>query len=88
MKIQHSLACVGTAHAGAQSWSDGWTAGGGIEYLILPNVTLRVEYRYPDFTFYQTYVPRNTALRRPHQQCADHLHPTFQTVRAGVAFKF
>ena len=48
---------------GGQSWSDvrtGWTAGGGIEYLVLPNVTLRVEYRYTDFGFYQKYVPLST----------------------------
>ena len=52
---------------GGQSWSDvrtGWTAGGGIEFLVLPNVTLRVKYRYTGFGFYQKHVPLSW-WRRP-----------------------
>jgi outer membrane immunogenic protein len=70
---------------GGQSWSDaraGWTAGGGIEFLVLPNVTLRVEYRYTDFSFYQKYVPLSTANCHP-SNCSSptsnaviDLHPT------------
>ena len=85
---------------GGQSWSDvrtGWTAGGGIEYLILPNVTLRVEYRYTDFGFYQKYVPLNThnctfvgatGCTAPTSNAVIDLHPTFNAVRAGVALNF
>jgi outer membrane immunogenic protein len=86
------------AVTGGQSWSDvraGWTAGGGIEYLILPNVTLRVEYRYTDFGFYQKYVPLTTVNCHPLINCSSpssnaviDLHPTFNAVRAGVAFNF
>jgi outer membrane immunogenic protein len=93
--------CVHCASVtGGQSWSDartGWTAGGGIEYLILPNVTLRVEYRYTDFGFYQKYVPLNTVncsfvgatgCTASTSNAVIDLHPTFQTVRAGVSFNF
>jgi opacity protein-like surface antigen len=93
-------ACLPTHCAsvtGGQSWSDvrtGWTAGGGIEYLVLPNVTLRVEYRYTDFGFYQKYVPLSTVNCHP-SNCSSptsnaviDLHPTFNAVRAGVAFNF
>ena len=86
---------------GGQSWSDvrtGWTAGGGIEFLVLPNVTLRVEYRYTDFGFYQKYVPLSThncsfvngglGCTAPTSNAVIDLHPTFNTVRAGVAFNF
>jgi hypothetical protein len=48
---------------GGESWSDfrtGWTAGGGIEYLVVPDVTLRVECRYTDFGYYEKYVPLST----------------------------
>ena len=85
---------------GGQSWSDvrtGWTAGGGIEYLILPNVTLRVEYRYTDFGFYQKYIPLSThncsfvgstGCTAPTSNAVIDLHPTFNAVRAGVALNF
>jgi outer membrane immunogenic protein len=96
-------ACLPTHCAsvtGGQSWSDvrtGWTAGGGIEYLVLPNVTLRVEYRYTDFGFYQKYVPLSThncvfvgatGCTAPTSNAVIDLHPTFNAVRAGVAFNF
>jgi outer membrane immunogenic protein len=85
---------------GGQSWSDvrtGWTAGGGIEFLVLPSVTLRVEYRYTDFGFYQKYVPLSThncsfvgstGCTAPTSNAVIDLHPTFNAVRAGVAFNF
>jgi len=85
---------------GGQSWSDvrtGWTAGGGIEYLIVPNVTLRVEYRYTDFGFYQKYVPLSThncslvgstGCTAPTSNAVIDLHPTFNAVRAGLALNF
>jgi outer membrane immunogenic protein len=86
---------------GGESWSDwrtGWTAGGGIEYLVMPNVTLRVEYRYTDYGFYQKYVPLSThncafvnsgaGCTAPTSNAVIDLHPTFNAVRAGVAFNF
>jgi outer membrane immunogenic protein len=85
---------------GGESWSDvrtGWTAGGGIEYLVMPNVTLRVEYRYTDYGFYQKYVPLSThncvfvgvtGCSAPTSNAVIDLHPTFNAVRAGVAFNF
>lgn len=30
-------------------WQDGWSAGAGIEYLLLDNVSAAVEYRYTDY---------------------------------------
>jgi opacity protein-like surface antigen len=76
---------------GGQSWSDartGWTAGGSIEYLVLPNVTLRVEYRYTDYGFYQKYVPLSThncsfvnagaGCTAPTSNAVIDLHPTLR----------
>ena len=31
------------------AWLFGWTVGGGLDYLVLPNVFLRAEYEYVSF---------------------------------------
>ena len=88
--------CAPCASANAtQTWNDvraGWTAGGGVEFLVLPNVTLRVEYRYTDFGYYQKYVPVATncafTCTSPASNAVIDLHPTFNAVRAGVALNF
>jgi outer membrane immunogenic protein len=44
----------------SSSWETGWTAGGGLEYLIAPRVTLGAEYLYvalPGDNFSATAVP-------------------------------
>jgi outer membrane immunogenic protein len=81
---------------GSMSWSDfrmGWTAGGGVEALIMPGVTLRVEYRHNDFGDYEKYVPLTTqncyhVCFNPTSNAVINLHPTFDTVKAGVGIGF
>jgi outer membrane immunogenic protein len=81
---------------GSMSWSDarmGWTAGGGVEALIMPGVTLRVEYRHNDFGDYSKYIPLATqncssVCSSPTSNAVINLHPTFDTVKAGVGFGF
>jgi len=42
-------ACTaGTCKAGASEWHHGWTAGGGLEYAVLRNLVLGIEYNYVD----------------------------------------
>jgi hypothetical protein len=72
------------------SWSDfrtGWTGGGGIEYLIVPNVTLRVEYRYTDFGYYEKYVPLSTPQLRVRRFHVDRLRPPHQAMRRSICIR-
>jgi outer membrane immunogenic protein len=60
----------------------GWTAGGGVEYAIDNNWSLRAEYRYTDFGRVNDYLvasaPGDTASRRE----------TDNRVQAGFSYKF
>jgi outer membrane immunogenic protein len=60
----------------------GWTVGGGVEYAIDNNWSLRAEYRYTDFgSFNENLVnssPGESARR----------HETDNAVRAGISYKF
>lgn len=60
----------------------GWTAGGGIEVALTPNLLARVEYRYTDYGMSRydsvTSFPGLTGTQEP----------KLNTVRAGVAYKF
>lgn len=57
----------------------GWTAGGGVEYAIDPNWSVRVEYRYTDFGSYDFPLVAGFALRE---------HETDNRVEAGFSYKF
>jgi outer membrane immunogenic protein len=66
----------------------GWTAGGGVEYAVTDNWTVRAEYLYADFGTVNsnlTFVnpPLGTGATFGH---ADHL--TEQVARAAVSYKF
>lgn len=60
----------------------GWTVGGGAEYAIDNNWSIRAEYRYTDFgSFNEALInssPPNTARR----------HETDNAVRGGFSYKF
>jgi outer membrane immunogenic protein len=80
---------------GGGSWSTtrtGATGGGGVETLITPNLTLRLEYRYTDLGTFSANVPLHTfcagTCTSPSSNAQINLHPTFQNVTVGVAYNF
>jgi outer membrane immunogenic protein len=87
---------LGGAYAtGGGSWSTtrtGATGGGGVETLIFPNLTLRLEYRYTDLGSFSENVGLHTfcdtTCRSPSSNAVINLHPTFQTVTVGVGYNF
>jgi outer membrane immunogenic protein len=91
--------CVGicASAVGGGSWSTtavGATGGGGVETMITNNLTLRLEYRYTDFGRFSQTVPLHTFCgsgpdcTSPSNAATINLHPTFQTVTAGIAYNF
>jgi outer membrane immunogenic protein len=63
----------------ATSGRVGWTAGGGVEYAIDPNWSVRAEYRYTDYGDYNFAIFPGFALRE---------HETDNRVEAGFSYKF
>ncbi len=59
----------------------GWTVGGGVEYAIDNNWSVRAEYRYTDFSSFSQYSP--TALGATVSQ-----RETDNRVQAGFSYKF
>lgn len=60
----------------------GWTAGGGVEVAVLPQLLVRAEYRFTDFGKYR-YDAVVTFPGLTGQQ-----EPTVNAVRVGAAYKF
>jgi len=60
----------------------GWTVGGGIEYAVTNNWSIRAEYRYADFGHAQDYIARSNV-----GSFVRH-HETENAVRAGFSYKF
>jgi len=59
----------------------GWVAGGGLEHMLTPNLTARIEYLY--YGFDSVTAPAGALAGGP-----TNLNPTTQTVRFGLNFKF
>ncbi|MGE3066331.1 MAG: outer membrane protein [Hyphomicrobiaceae bacterium] len=74
--IMTSLTIGGSNFAHTET-TYGWTAGGGIEMALNPNLSARVEYRYTDYG--DTSVS-STAYRYPHEN-------EMQAVRLGLTYK-
>ena len=80
---------------GGGSWSTtrtGATGGGGVETLIAPNLTLRLEYRYTDLGNFSENTGLHTfcafSCTSPSNNALINLHPTFQAVRFGIGYNF
>jgi len=58
----------------------GWTVGGGVEYAVTQNWSLRAEYRYTDYGNISDF-PGTVVLPRIH-------HETDNRVQAGFSYKF
>jgi outer membrane immunogenic protein len=59
----------------------GWTAGGGVEWMFMPNWSAKAEYLYTDLNSSGNTGPFGF-------QVGYHRHPQFNTVRAGVNYHF
>ena len=74
-----------STQAGATSTSVGWTAGGGIEYAITPNWTVKGEYLYVSLDN-QTMTENNVAFPSFSQSATNKLAVSIG--RFGVNYKF
>ncbi len=78
----HDTFTYGAAPTTDNFWNfrAGWTVGGGVEYAVDNNWSLRAEYRYSDFGRYSD----------PLSAIPDYVskHPTENLVQAGFSYKF
>jgi outer membrane immunogenic protein len=63
--------------------NSGWTAGGGLEYALTPNLTSKVEYRYYSFGNFS----RGGSIT-PNGQLPYTVDSTYSTVTVGLNYKF
>jgi outer membrane immunogenic protein len=92
---EHSCV-VCSSVVGGGSWSTtrtGATGGAGVETLIFPSWTLRLEYRYTDLGRFSENVGLRTTCpvgtcSSPSGNALINLHPTDQAVRLGVGYNF
>jgi outer membrane immunogenic protein len=59
----------------------GWTVGGGIEYALDNNWSLRAEYRYTDYPGFNNFAATSLGA-------SVHQHETDNRVQLGVSYKF
>ena len=59
----------------------GWTVGGGLDYALAGNVTLRLECRYADYGSVSDALPTNALA-------VDSTDLKTNDVRIGVGYKF
>jgi outer membrane immunogenic protein len=64
----------------------GWTAGGGLEYAVTNNWSIRAEYRYSDFGHFVDYP--FTVLLSPFGTLTFQHHLTENQVQFGISYKF
>jgi outer membrane immunogenic protein len=85
-----TLFCIGgncVSGSGSQT-SVGWTAGGGLEYAIWKNITVKAEYLYMDLG-YQTIHPSSQSFNgSTPSSIAVTFHDAYNIVRAGINFRF
>ncbi len=65
----------------------GWTIGGGIEYALNPNWSIRAEYRYADFGSFRDYPVGSLAPIYGLGTFVQH-QQTQHAIRGGVTYKF
>lgn len=61
----------------------GWTVGGGIEYALTNNWTIRAEYRYADYGSFSDYLVNSAPIGT-----FVHHRETQHAVRGGFSYKF
>ncbi|WP_026606932.1 outer membrane protein [Methylocapsa acidiphila] len=65
----------------------GWTVGGGIDYAVTDNWSVRAEYRYADFGHFDNYLI-NSAYNPSGSWEGVHTHFTENRVQVGFSYKF
>ncbi len=82
--INNTLGPVGLPSTFSQTTGRfGWTAGGGVEYAIDPNWSVRVEYRYTDYGSYDFPIGTFKGVPIDLRECE-----TDNRVEAGFSYKF
>ncbi len=66
----------------------GWTVGGGVDYAITDNWSVRAEYRYADFGRYNDYLINALPTASVSGAEAVHTHLTENRVQVGFSYKF
>lgn len=80
--IRQSIDAPGIFGEGHETGRVGWTAGGGIEYAIDNNWSVRAEYRYTDYGHYDVaFAPLGVPVNLRY-------HDTDNRVQAGFSYKF
>jgi outer membrane immunogenic protein len=83
--IEHTFTSFGGGVDDQTSTRVGWTVGGGIEYAITNNWSLRAEYRYTDYGNINNVLVNSSAV--PGAFSA-RTHETDNRVQAGFSYKF
>jgi len=78
--IQNSFAGGITPYFSNSNGRVGWTVGGGVEYAVTNNWSVRGEYRYSDFGHNSTFITGTAFTPRS--------HVTEHAVRVGFSYKF
>jgi outer membrane immunogenic protein len=81
--VESSLTVDGLFDLSTSDTQIGWTVGGGFEYAITPNITLKTEYLYVDLgsqTLFEGDIPLLAA------DVSVDADTTFHTVKAGLNF--
>ena len=87
--VQANSAAPGfTEPFSANSTSTGWVAGGGIEYMLLPNLLLRAEYLHYGFDNGKTIGIPETAPLAGFPAFVTYGKTDVDVVRAGLSYKF
>jgi len=73
----------GGGFASIEDWHTGWTVGGGIEYALANNWSVRAEYRYSDFG---DFIDKSSVAFFPATNLNRHL--TQQQAQLGVSYRF
>ena len=66
----------------------GWTVGGGLEYAVTNNWSVRAEYRYSDFGRYTDFPFSGVPIAPAVFQATSGHHLTENQVQVGFSYKF
>jgi outer membrane immunogenic protein len=83
---EYSAFAAGFPSESISKTRSGWTVGGGIEYAVTNNWSVRAEYRYSDFGHYTDF-PFAAIFASPANFTTQH-HLTQNQVQVGISYKF